>query len=88
MSKKRVWIYLSRSVGWVDCQLAVSTLLLLMFCCAAVAVGEVAVWVTWTMVFLLAGVTAVLLLLGRLVLMLAGYSSAAIFFFKDKVTIS
>lgn len=24
--------YLSRNVGWVDCQLAVSTLLLLMFC--------------------------------------------------------
>lgn len=60
-------------------------LLLFMFCWVVGVVAAVVDWVTCTSLFLSLAVTVVPLLV-RLVV--AGYSSAAIFFFRDRVRIS
>lgn len=64
-------------------------LLLFMFCwVVGVVAGVVADWVTCAS-FVLSVAVTVVPLLGRLVFAVAGYNSAAIFFFvKDRVRIS
>ena len=66
-------MYLSLSVGWVACQL-LGWPVLLALGWGSLGVGSVSGSDTWMKLFLLDSV-----LLGRLVLRLLGYSSAAIF---------
>lgn len=92
---KYIFFYLSLSVGWLHCQLGGSTLLLLMFCWVVGVVAALLLPPAWlTCTSLVFSVSATVVPLDRLVLLVlaAGYNSAAIFCFfllvRDRVRIS